>query len=172
MARIRPGIVYVSLQLFVVLGPAPAEGHLSCARSGDPRMRPVRAPSLLERCSISLASHPCIFGIEGDRQARADTRYSATGALVLPLQSNALNPCWFRSTLSVEQPVHGQHDYECGRPGRPGGSLVAPERSNSSPIVRLQSPAALLRPSGEEPLDAVQYPLVVVGPLQRRSDLT
>src|SRR4030088_2995876 len=30
------------------------------------------------------------------------------------------------------------------------------------------SPAALLRPSGEQPLDAIQHELVVVRPLQRR----
>jgi hypothetical protein len=34
------------------------------------------------------------------------------------------------------------------------------------------SPAALLRPSGEQPLDAIQHELVVVRPLQRRPDLT
>jgi hypothetical protein len=44
---------------------------------------------------------------------------------------------------------------------------------SSSPIrPPLRSPAALLRPSGEQPLDAIQHELVVVRPLQRRPDLT
>ena len=38
-------------------------------------------------------------------------------------------------------------------------------------LTLLRSPAALLRPSREKPLDAMQYALVVVRPLQRRPDL-
>ena len=60
--------------------------------------------------------------------------------------------------------------------GSAGAKSLAtrPEGQRSSSPIRppLRSPAALLRPSGEQPLDAIQHELVVVRPLQRRPDLT
>jgi hypothetical protein len=60
-----------------------------------------------------------------------------------------------------------------GRGSSPIGRRCSMSKApNEAQGPRCQSPSALLRPSGERTLDAVQDELVVVRPLQRRANLT
>ena len=84
-------------------------------------------------------------------------------------------------TKGIDQRVSWQWRWWSWRSalGHPQGSQRGPKANGTTaewaPAHRREdvgSSAALLGPSGEQSLDAMQYALVVVGPLQRRPDVT
>ena len=84
-------------------------------------------------------------------------------------------------TKGIDQRVSWQWRWWSWRSalGHPQGLQRGPKANGTTaewaPAHRREdvgSSAALLGPSGEQSLDAMQYALVVVGPLQRRPDVT
>jgi hypothetical protein len=113
---------------------------------------------------------------------------SRSGAASLRGYRSVCGSCVRFLSLAVLQPVSPGFDVpEAAR--RSSAAIHSPSNNprhtprtntNTSPATSIQStvlwqvpsPSALLRPSGEKTLDAVQHELVVVRPLQRRPDLT